>query len=94
MCDNYSDNDISVRYIKNAGVFAARQLVFNLMMEDISFQVGPINLVPGTCKVNFRVNFVLLVFIAHSPLFMQKWVLIDRSYEFIDTSWSTVGRLG
>ena len=45
MCDNCSDNDISVRCFKNAGFFAARQVIFNLMMKDISFQVGPINLV-------------------------------------------------
>ena len=42
MCDNYSDNDISVRCFKNAGVFAARQLVFNLKIKDIRFEIGPL----------------------------------------------------
>ena len=44
MCDDHSEIDISVRCFKKAGVSADWQLVFNLMMEDISFHSGSMNL--------------------------------------------------
>ena len=44
MCDDHSENYVSVRCFKKAGISADWQLVFNQMMEDISFHSRSINL--------------------------------------------------